>query len=104
MTIGPEKALGVPLGKHLNDSVFWDALISKIKKKLILWKTSNLSYFGKVHIIKSLGVSTLLYACEMKLIYLFLFIYSSYLPRDPIRVATVLPGVPADMVYNEIMR
>lgn len=66
LTMGPEKALGIPVGKNLKCNKFWENLIEKMKKKLNTWKSRDLSFTGKVHIIKSLGVSIILYACDMK--------------------------------------
>ena len=68
LTLGPEKILGVPLGKNCSHDKFWNELIEKTQKQLYIWKSRNLSYDGKVHLIKSLGVSRFMYACEMKTI------------------------------------
>ena len=66
---GPEKALGVPIGETAEERVkMWDNLISKVKKKLDFWRLRNLSLQGKVYIIRSIGISKLLYMLEMKTI------------------------------------
>jgi exonuclease III len=60
-TLGPVKVLGVPLGKK-QDVNFWETIIKKIEKKLSAWKNRHLSLIGKVLIIKSLGMSQLLFS------------------------------------------
>ena len=66
---GPEKALGVPIGgDDKQNNAMWENLISKLKSKLNIWKLRNLSLAGKTHIIRSVGVSKLLYSLEMKTI------------------------------------
>ncbi len=65
LTKGPEKFLGVVIGKNIDTSSFWESLIEKMEMKLQIWKTRNLSFQGKVQLIKSIGMSTVLYACEM---------------------------------------
>jgi hypothetical protein len=61
LTMGPVNVLGIPVGKNMTND-FWDTLIAKIKKKLSMWQHRNLSLCGKVQIIKSLGMSKLLFA------------------------------------------
>ena len=66
---GPEKALGIPIGAGSeNNSQLWTGLISKVKAKLDFWRLRGLSLQGKTHVIRSIGVSKLLYALEMKTI------------------------------------
>ena len=66
---GPEKALGVPIGEKDKDNPdSWTCLIAKVKKKLDFWKLRKLSFQGKAHVIRSVGVSKLLYMLEMKTI------------------------------------
>ena len=66
---GPEKVLGVPIGKNTdNFDAYWEDLIGKIEKKLRVWRTRSLSYEGKVLLIRSVGVSQILYAAEMKVV------------------------------------
>ena len=70
LCIGPAKVLGVPIGgkdKNNNDTL-WESLIKKLSDKLHIWTTRDLSLQGKTHIIRSVGVSKVLYAMEMKLI------------------------------------
>ena len=45
---------------------FWETLIQKIKSKLEIWKTRDLSFEGKSLLIRSIAVSQILYAIEMK--------------------------------------
>ena len=65
VTLGPVKLLGIPLGKTSNENEFWDDIIKKIEKRYCFWKMRDLSLFGKVHVIKSLGMSLVLYASNM---------------------------------------
>ncbi len=65
LTMGPEKALGVPVGKHCDRNEYWNLLIEKLRKKVNIWRARNLSFTGKVHIIKSLGISLIMYICDM---------------------------------------
>jgi hypothetical protein len=64
-TLGPVKLLGIPVGKIDKKNEFWDNLIKKIEKRYSFWKMRDLSLFGKVHVIKSLGMSMVLYASNM---------------------------------------
>ena len=68
LKVGPEKVLGVPIGgrnRDNNDSL-WESLIKKLSEKLNIWTTRDLSLQGKTHIIRSIGISKVLYALEMK--------------------------------------
>jgi hypothetical protein len=65
LTLGPVKLLGIPIGKGINTNIFWDQLISKIEKRYNMWQARDLSMTGKVHIIKSIGMSTILYASNV---------------------------------------
>ena len=66
LTLGPEMVLGVPLGKNKHCDEFWKMLIKKLESRLNIWNVRDLSMEGKIHVIKSIGLSTLLYAIEMK--------------------------------------
>ena len=70
VTQGPEKILGVELGG--NDPIiknqFWDKIIKKLQEKLNIWRTRDLSLLGKTYVIKSVGVSKLQYAIQMRTI------------------------------------
>ena len=67
LTTGPEKVLGIPLGKQNNNGEqFWESLICKMKTKLDIWKSQDLSLERKTYLIQSLAVSQILYAIEMK--------------------------------------
>ena len=61
--------MGVPVGgMDKENDIFWGKLIEKLKVKLNIWKARDLSLTGKTHIIRSVGISKLLYALEMKTI------------------------------------
>ena len=62
---GPEKCLGIPMGKNKNLSDFWDKVITKMTNKLGPWKMRNLTIFGRIHVVKSIALSIVLYAVEM---------------------------------------
>ena len=69
LTPGPEKALGVPVGgRDKENNNLWGKLIDKMQTTLNIWRSRDLSLTGKTHIIRSVGVSKLLYALEMKTI------------------------------------
>ena len=64
---GPEKVLGVLLGKCPdNFKGFWDEKIDKMESKLKVWKCRSLSYDGKVLLIRSIAISQVMFAIEMK--------------------------------------
>ena len=63
LVLGPEVALGVPVGK---DSQNWRIWESKVKTKLQIWESRDLSYEGKINIIKSIGLSSVQYAMQMQ--------------------------------------
>ena len=66
LTTGPERVLGVPLGKDSNKSfLFWETLIKKMKSRLDFWRIRDLSLEGKTHLIRSIAISQTLYAIEM---------------------------------------
>ena len=44
----------------------WENLIIKVKAKLKMWEPRNLSYEGKINIIKSIGLSSVQYAMQMQ--------------------------------------
>ena len=64
MTQGPVKALGIPLGMNVQEREIWLPRITRIKSCLNVWKTRNLTYKGKVHLIKCYGISNVLYTIE----------------------------------------
>ena len=66
LTAGPAKVLGVPLGKNKNMKEFWESLIAKMKTKLDIWKSRDLSLEGRSYLIQSIAVSQILYAIEMQ--------------------------------------
>ena len=63
--IGPERVLGIPIGTNRCNTDFWDQLLHKLRSKLSVWKHRDLSFEGKVHLIKSIGISQLTYAMDM---------------------------------------
>ena len=61
-----QEVLGVPVGKKsAEQDAFWETRISKLESKLNIWKSRNLSFQGKVLIIRSQAVSKIMYAAEM---------------------------------------
>ena len=68
ITVGPEMILGVPIGKEALENSFWETSICKVQAKLKLWSMRDLSFDGKVQIMKSIGLATVAYAMEMKII------------------------------------
>ena len=65
ITAGPEILLGIPVGKNANLNDFWDKKMNKVKDILTIWKQYDLSLMGKIYIIKSLGLSQIMYHVEM---------------------------------------
>ena len=63
---GPEKVLGVAISNSDDCSGYWNQIIKKLKSTLTIWSGRDLSFEGKIHIIKSIGISTIMYAIEMK--------------------------------------
>ena len=63
--IGPECVLGIPIGTNRCNTDFWDQLLHKLRSKLSVWKHRDLSFEGKAHLIKSIGISQLTYAMDM---------------------------------------
>ena len=68
MTVGPEKLLGVPVGNLGQRREFWYALVKKLKSRVEVWKTSELTWEGKCYLIISIGMAQMAYAMEMKTI------------------------------------
>ena len=66
LVLGPEVALGVPVGNDIKNWRMWENLISKVKTKLQIWESRDLSYEGKINIIKSIGLSSVQYAMQMQ--------------------------------------
>ena len=64
MTKGPERALGIPIGMNIDKDQLWLSKIVRLKACLNVWKTRNLTYKGKVHLIKCYGVSNIMYTVE----------------------------------------
>ena len=53
--------LGAIVGTHVDLADIWRKLRMKIESRLLFWKKRNLSFKGKVLVIKSLGLSQLNY-------------------------------------------
>ena len=68
LTVGPEKVLGILIGndKDTDHDLFWESLMSKMKSKLDIWRSRDLSLEGKTYLIQSIAISQILYAIEMK--------------------------------------
>ena len=60
------KTLGIHHGYDINETAIWMEKINKIKSCIHIWKTRELSYVGKVLIIKSLLVSQIGYLADIK--------------------------------------
>ncbi len=63
---GPIKALGVNQGINKQEREYWQKKIVKMKQKLNHWKMRNLTLMGKTYLLKSVGLSTLLYAVDLQ--------------------------------------
>ena len=62
-TEDPIKCLGIYFGKNkmLVEDLNWKPKLSKLEKVLNCWKSRNLTYYGKITIIKTLGLSQILF-------------------------------------------
>ena len=65
LNLGPERMLGIPIGINVDYTDFWNGLIFKLNSKLNIWKHRDLSFEGKAHLIKSTGISQLVFAMDM---------------------------------------
>ena len=65
ITNGPEKCLGIPMGFNKKLDEFWDKIVTKMSNRLSPWRNRFLTIFGRIHIIKSVALSIVLYAAEM---------------------------------------
>ncbi len=63
---GPIKALGVNQGTNKDEVEFWRKKIVKMKQQLNMWKMRGLTLTGKTYLLRSVGLSTLLYAAEIQ--------------------------------------
>ena len=59
------KTLGIHHGYEINETAVWMQKINKIKSCIQIWKTRDLSYIGKVLVIKSLLVSQIGYLSDI---------------------------------------
>ena len=66
MEKGPEKLLGVHVGKNVNSELYWQGKIQRLHETLSVWKMRDLSLQGRVYLLKSIGLSSILYEMEMK--------------------------------------
>jgi hypothetical protein len=62
----PVKALGVIHGYAIDFEMIWLEKINKIKSCMEVWKSRDLTYFGKFLIIKSFVLSVIGYEIEMR--------------------------------------
>jgi len=60
------KALGIYHGYNIDEGKIWDQKIEKIKRNLQNWQKRDLSYNGKVLLLKTFGVSVINYELKMK--------------------------------------
>ena len=60
------KILGINHGYEINETAVWMDKVNKIKSCIQIWKSRDLSYIGKVLIIKSLLVSQIGYLADIK--------------------------------------
>ena len=58
--------LGAPVGNQVGKTKFWYALIKKLKARLQIWKSRDLTWEGKAYILKRIGIAQVAYAIEMK--------------------------------------
>jgi hypothetical protein len=60
----PIRYLGIYIGHNIEscDTLNWSNKIINIEKALNLWKQRDLTFFGKVNIIKTVGISKVLYS------------------------------------------
>jgi len=60
------KALGVFHGYNIDTDTVWKTIIKKMKSCIQIWKTRNLTFKGKILIIKNLLVSQMGYDIEIR--------------------------------------
>ena len=60
------KALGITHGYNINIDQIWNDKLEKIKRNLKIWETRDLTYQGRILLIKSLGISVAGYEIQMK--------------------------------------
>nr|KAJ0202709.1 hypothetical protein LSAT_V11C500285080 [Lactuca sativa] len=75
----PFKYLGLPIGANMNLVKSWNSIIEKFKNKLSIWKAKNLSFGGRLTLVKSVLGS-------LPLFYFALF-------KAPKKVIAVLEGI-----------
>ena len=59
---GMEIILGAPISRRQDKTSFWDEKFDKMEKRIKMWKTRDLSMFGKVHVTKSLVLPLIQFA------------------------------------------
>jgi hypothetical protein len=64
---GPVKSLGIFFSKNSIESnkLNWDDKIEKLKRILDNWRKRNLTFFGKVTVLKTLALSQIMYAASV---------------------------------------
>ena len=57
------KVLGIKIGvnKDIMVAENYNGILDKLRTKLNIWRQRNLSWLGKIHLIKSIGISQLIY-------------------------------------------
>ena len=63
---GPEEIVGVAISNNDDCSGYWNQIIKRLKSKLAIWSGRDLSFEGKIRMIKSLGISTIMYSIGKK--------------------------------------
>ena len=66
-TYGPIKSLGIYFSKNSVEAnkLNWDDKIEKLKRILDNWRKRNLTFFGKVTVLKSLALSQVMYTAAV---------------------------------------
>ncbi|KAL4585017.1 hypothetical protein LXL04_009630 [Taraxacum kok-saghyz] len=82
----PFTYLGVPLGANMRLSKHWSTIVDKFRNKLTIWKARNLSFAGRLTLIKSVLGSLPLY-------FLSLF-------RAPKKVINCLEGIRRNFLWG----
>lgn len=65
ITSSPEKILGIYMAKDMCYNKIWENKIKKVESILSVWNMRNLSFRGRIYILKSLGLSAILFEAEM---------------------------------------
>ena len=64
---GSEKVLGIKVGKHFNrNDQVWDKKLKVLENRLSIWQMRELSLKGRVYLLKSIGLSSMIYNIELQ--------------------------------------